>query len=124
MNRPLIPAQKIPLLKEDNLLTHSFYKQQNWKNNETKSYYDTVKKVDNVSRFLINQSDVKQDWEQERENNTHTKALRVVDEEENRKHPTFAHPVVKPQDANLWYANGIIHTFASQYNFNDADYAK
>jgi len=114
-----INAQGIPLLTENNPLVHSIYKQNNWDNSKNQSYINTVKKVDNISRFLINQAEVGEDWEQERKNNTHTKKLRVIDELDNKKHPTCGHPVVKPQDANIWMTNNkVVHSMAQQYDYN------
>lgn len=116
-----IPVQNIHLMKENNLYRATFTNKAGWMGNVTKSYLETVKTIPNASRFAQaefltpNHNDI----EQNRQNNTHTHKLRQVDELYNQKRPNpMGNPYVKPQDANLWFHNGKLHTLASQYNYN------
>jgi hypothetical protein len=118
---PAIPVQHIPLMNEDdNLYRASFNNKAGWKQNETKSYLETVTKIPNASRFA--QSEFlkanNQPDDQNRKGNSHKHSLRVVEEKWNRHHPTFNHPITKPEDARLWHNDDHIQTRASLVNYN------
>lgn len=117
-----VPVQKIKLMDEkENLLRTTFEKKAGWKGQEYGSYLQTVKTIPNASRFTQAEflTPNHQDIEQNRKGNTHKHKLREVDPLYNQRRPIpLGHPYVKPQDANIWFSDGKVHTLASRNNFN------